>query len=450
MHTRPKNISRNAGVYIFRRGRIPLYVGKAANLRQRVASYFAQDGGRTPKVKRMLEEATRLETVETASEIEALIREAELIKKYRPKYNLLMRDDKSYFYVAISREQFPRIFITHEPRQMVPGAGHQARGASRRPVLSAYSLVPRHIGPFTDGSALRAALKALRRVFPYCTCVRPHTRPCLNSEIGRCPRYCCLLPAERPRTNAKRQRAEYRKNIRNVIAVLSGSRTRLIGRLKGEMKVAVKKERYEEAARLRDAIFGLEAVFAHRHVLHTPGAPRPWPLLLGTLKRLLKTERDIHRIEGYDISNISGTSATGSMVVFTNGQLDKGQYRKFRIKTIGGSNDVAMFREVLERRFRHSEWPFPQLVVIDGGKAQLYVALKTIHDSKFMIHDSPLLVTALAKREEILFTADGRAIPLQRHDPAILHLFQRIRDESHRFARRYHHALRKRSYAAAR
>ncbi len=475
MLTKQKKITDAAGVYIFRRRQTPLYIGKAANLKQRLASYFQKRAQLPMKIQKMLQEATRLETIQTASEVEALIKEAELIKKYRPKYNLLMRDDKSYFYVAITKEEFPRIFVTHQPRSQ--GTGGRGQGAGRRtrtlsPIL--YTLSPRYIGPFTSGTALKSALKSLRRIFPYCTCQQSHKRPCLNSEIGRCPGYCCALKMQSAKRKAKSENREYRKNIRSIVAVLSGERTRLVGRMKREMKDAVKKERYEEAARLRDAVFGLEDVFAHRQVLHAPGstglttgeARYPWPIVLGKLQSLLKTKRDITRIEGYDISNISGTGATGSMVVFTNGQPDKDQYRKFRIRTVRGSNDVAMLQEVLRRRLNHPEWPYPELMVIDGGKGQLNAALsvlRTLATSNQMPTASSsrakqgaggwkreaTIVTALAKREEILYTAAGRAIPLRRQDPAVLHLFQRIRDESHRFARAYHHKLRERLYAEA-
>ena len=441
-----KSAPRRAGVYIFRRGITPLYVGKAANLRQRLASYFTKAEGRAPKVERMLAEATRLETIETASEIEALIKEAELIKKHRPKYNLLMRDDKSYFYVGVTREPYSRIFIGHQP-----GRQQEARNKKQE---------ARYIGPFTSGSALRVTLKHLRRIFSYCTCREPHKRPCLNSEIGRCPGYCCMMPgSKKQEARSKRERGEYRKNIQRIIAVLSGDRTRLVGRLKREMKEAVRRERYEEAARLRDAVFGLEDVFAHRQVLHIPGSTElttgearyPWPFLLGKLQALLKTKRDITRIEGYDISNISGTGATGSMVVFTNGLPDKSQYRKFRIRMAappGGGSDTAMLKEVLRRRLGHPEWPYPELVVIDGGKGQLNAALRALAESRMTNAKRPL-VTALAKREEVLFTAKGQMLHLRRQDPALLHIFQRIRDESHRFARAYHHKLRKKYFAGA-
>ena len=433
MLTKPKKISSSAGIYVFRRGASPLYIGKAANLKSRLGSYFSKAEERTSKVEKMLQEATRVETIETTSEIEALIKEAELIKKHRPKYNLLMRDDKSYFYVGITKEPYPRIFIGHQP-----GRNQRAKIKEQR---------AKYIGPFTSGSTLRATLKFLRRIFPFCTCIRPHKRSCLNAEIGRCAGHCCTIQIQKSKIKNQKYRSEYRKNIQRIVAVLSGDRTRLTGRLKREMKEAVRRERYEEAGRLRDAIFGLEDVFAHRQVLHAPEARFPWPIVLGRLQSLLKTERDIHRIEGYDISNISGTGSTGSMVVFTNSLPDKNQYRKFRIRTVSGISDTDMHREVLRRRFDHPEWAYPDLIVIDGGKGQLNAALSVlrqfkIRNSKFKIP----IATALAKREEILFTAKGQAIYLQRQDPAILHLFQRIRDESHRFARAYHHKLREKFF----
>ncbi len=456
---KPTHIPKHPGVYIFRRGVTPLYIGKAANLKSRLASYFTKAKERTPKIERMLGEATRLETIEASSEIEALIKEAELIKRHRPKYNLLMRDDKSYFYVAVGNEEFPRIFVTHQPRQTRNPKSeirnkYQIQNSKRVSKFGFRASSFRYIGPFTSGGTLRAALKLLRRIFPFCTCTRPHKRPCLASEIGRCVGYCCTI-AESQKSKAKSQRlrSEYRKNIRSIIAVLSGKKTRLVGRLKREMKDAVRHERYEAAARLRDAIFGLADVFAHRQVLHTPEARYPWHVILGLLQSLLKTERDIRRIEGYDISNISGTGATGSMVVFMNGLADKSQYRKFRIRMApppGGGHDTDMHREVLGRRLKHPEWPYPDLIVIDGGKGQLNAAFGVIHELKAKSQKLKApLVTALAKREEILFTERGQTIHLWRQDPALLHLFQRIRDESHRFARAYHHKLREKSFTPA-
>ena len=451
---KPKSIPSHPGVYIFRRGSTPLYVGKALNLKKRLTSYFQGRNQQPPKIQKMLEEVTSLKTIRTQSEIEALLKEAELIKKWRPKYNVLMRDDKSYFYVAITKETFPRIFVTHQPyKEKIESREKRVekngQHGGQRSML--YSLSPHYIGPFTDGGALYTTLKLLRRIFPYCTCKETHKRPCLASQIGKCLGVCCLhsdaFELKRiGKRNQKRLKIQYRRNVKNIQEILHGKKSRLTSALARQMKSAVRKEQYEKAALLRDQIFGLEGIFEHNTVLRAPQERYPWPMVVLALQAALKIKQPIHRIEGYDISNISGTEATGSMVVFSNGVADKREYRKFRIKSVSGSNDVAMHQEVIRRRFNHPEWPSPDIIVIDGGKPQLNAVLKELQELRIKNYESRILVTALAKREEILFRENGGAIRLKQREPSLLHLFQRIRDESHRFARAYHHSLRKKRY----
>ena len=451
----PKNIPTTPGVYIFRRGKTPLYVGKAANIRQRLVSYFRKQKDLSPKIQTMLREATNIAFEKTASEVEALIREAELIKKFRPRYNVLMRDDKNYSFVGITREPYPRIFVTHQPHTKGLGVREQGFGG-REPTSTPNTLAPkphplspRFIGPFTSASELHATLKLLRRIFPYCTCRTPHKRPCLASQIGRCLGFCCTLDRMVRPAEARAAKKRYRANIQKITALLSGDRTRLAGRLKREMAKAAKHERYEEAAVLRDEVFGLESVFSHRAVIRGPKLAPAWSETESRLQTMLGSDIPLQRIEGYDISNISGTAATGSMAVFTYGQPDKSQYRKFRIKTVKGPNDVAMHGEVLRRRFRHPEWPFPQLIVMDGGKPQLNAARQAL--AEFRKHDPRLrhiILSALAKREEILFTESGKVIRLSREHPSLFNLFRFVRDESHRFARAYHHRIRQRAFAS--
>ncbi len=473
---KPKKIPTKPGIYVFARGSKPLYVGKALNIKKRVTSYFRKGDGLAAKIRLMLAEATSLKFIETFSEIEALLKETELIKRHRPKYNILMRDDKNYFYVGITKEEFPRVFVTHQPLKaelLRITNKTELRIATRAHIRNSKKLVIRrgasYIGPFTSGGALHTTLKLLRRVFPYCTCKGTHKRPCLNSQIGRCVGYCCSQTQSSPasprrsrgRAKLKAQsyslklkdgRMAYRKNIGGVIAVLTGKKTRLIAQLKKQLKEATKAEHYEEAARVRDQIFGLEDIFNHRFTLERPWRKTVdragWPELESRLKKLLGSENNIERIEGYDISNIGGSEATGSMVVFSRGEPDKSQYRKFRIKTVQGISDVDMIKEVLERRFRHPEWAFPQLIVIDGGMGQLSAALAALHKSEIRNpkFETPI-VTALAKREEILLTERRQAIHLKNGDPALLHLFQQIRDEAHRFARAYHHRLRQKTFS---
>src|SRR3990167_6187904 len=318
----PKKAPNTLGVYIFRRGKIAIYVGKAENLRKRLASYFRKNAG--AKVESLRAEATRLEWIELSSDIEALIKESELIKKYRPKYNVLMRDDKNYFYVGITHGEFPRIFITHQPMKFqIPNSKFQTNSKfkiqNKDAKLKAYKLTTEFIGPFTNGSALYQTLKILRRIFPYCTCKEFHKRPCLNAQIGRCPGFCCYSP---PIVNPFKTRSyfkwqnEYRRNIRNITAVLCGKKKTLIHELRKEMREAAKKEEFEHAAELQKQIEGIENIFSHRTFLDPALAKQrrghDWQKIERTIQTVFGRGRRIRRVEGYDISNISGTAATGS------------------------------------------------------------------------------------------------------------------------------------------
>ncbi|KKU52981.1 MAG: hypothetical protein A3A28_05325 [Candidatus Sungbacteria bacterium RIFCSPLOWO2_01_FULL_47_32] len=451
---KPKSIPKTPGVYIFRNTRkTPVYIGKAANLRSRVSSYFLKTG-KSPKTEKLMKEAASVNFLELASELEALITEAELIKKWRPKYNILMRDDKSYFYVAITKEKFPRIFITHQPRNISDSV--QKLGAQRQTKIS-------YIGPFTEGGTLTAILRTLRRIFPYCTCKENHTRPCLNSEIGRCPGFCCFDKKYSRHSSTAIPKNHYRESIKNIVAVLEGKRVRLFLELKKNMKAASAGQNFEKAALLRDQLLGLESIFAHRHILKHPSEIEfAQEDLSQKLKELFGTGRAIHRLEGYDISNISGTSAVGSMVVFSKRLPsspyrytshaeygpDKSQYRKFKIKTVLGPNDVEMLKEVIRRRFGHVEWHFPDILVIDGGRPQLNAVRTVLRELRLKNEDlRSVILTSLAKKEEELYIEGMKhPIRLQEGSGGILHLFQHIRDESHRFAKKYHHKLRKIKY----
>ena len=441
----PKKASNTPGVYIFRRGKTAIYVGKAENLRKRLASYFRKNAGQ--KVESLRQEATRLEWSELSSDIEALIKESELIKKYRPKYNVLMRDDKNYFYVGFSQDEFPRIFVTHQTgiKYLVSGIkGRKARNTKYKIQNTNF------IGPFTSGSALYSTLRILRRIFPYCTCKEFHKRPCLNAQIGRCPGFCCYSP---PIVNPFKTRSyfkwqnEYRRNIRNITAVLCGKKKTLIHELRKEMREAAKKEEFEHAAELQKQIEGIENIFSHRTFLDPALAKQrrghDWQKIERTIQALFGTRRRIRRVEGYDISNISGTAAGGSMVVFVDGAPSKNHYRKFKIKTVHQISDVDMHREVIIRRFNHPEWGAPDLLLIDGGKPQVNAALQALRIRKI----KGVLLAGLAKREEELFLPRRRdPIRLDSLPAHTSHFFQHVRDESHRFAKKYHHKLREISY----
>lgn len=297
-------LPKTPGVYAFIEKAKPIYIGKAVNLRARV-----------PQHKKLLHLVEQLGYIETKSGDEALLLEAKLIKKYQPKYNVDWKDDKNYFYIGITKEFFPRLFITHQTK----------------------NLKINYIGPFVNGGELKQALKELRKNYPYRTCNVLPRKPCLWYHLDQ-----CLAPC------------------------------------------------------------------------------------------LFKSRR----IEAYDISNIQGQEATGSMVAFINGKPDKNLYRRFKIKISGKPNDIAMIKEVLERRFNHPEWGAPDLLLIDGGKAQLNAALSATKTP----------AVALAKRNNELYMKGLKKPVLLRNLPQeTSNLILRARDEAHRFAVAYHHILRKKA-----
>src|SRR3989338_5419744 len=350
--TQPRQIPQNAGVYFFKdvHGNI-LYIGKAANLLARLSSYFAKNVA--PKTAALASEAESVNWEIVSSEIEALIKEAELIKKYRPKYNVLMLDDKQYFYVGFTKEKFPKVFITHQKNRTAD-----------------------YLGPFTEGGALRNVLKTLRRAFPYCTCLsrrakagkKPHPRQCLNARTGRCLGFCCLTPTQpsaglplrkREKINsspfplAKGEGGEevrgYNQNISAIKKILSWKNRALTKQLKKDMQRLSAAKKYEEAGHTRDQIRALERIFEHRAVIKRD-IPSENQKALNALKAILGIE-NIDRIEAYDIANIRGKFAYGGMAVWENGSSKKNDYRIFKIRGVEGSNDPAMVHEVLSRRF---------------------------------------------------------------------------------------------------
>ena len=403
------------GIYFFlnKDGKI-LYVGKAINLKLRLLSYA------DPKMlgwdkKKMLQDAISVKWKELESEVEALIEEAIAIKEHRPKYNIVFRDDKQYFLVGFSKEKFPKIILTHQKK---PGFDY--------------------IGPFTDGWALKSVLRNLQRPFPFCTCKEKHKRPCVRSEIGRCLGVCCIKPnppaggKEKFFPDFKEREIKYKKNIRAIQNILKGRKRDVIKSLEKEMNRFSKEQKFEEAKKIRDQLYALENVFRHAPIIKRELNPeRAKALLLA--KDLLALADIPRRIEGYDISNIQGTNAVGSMVVFENGEPKKSDYRMFKIRHTKTPDDYAMHQEVLMRRLKHDEWPLPDLFLIDGGLGQLNAAKKVLE-----LYQLKIPIASLAKREEELWVSDKVKYPLKNLSPILLHLFQHIRDESHRFAINFH------------
>ncbi len=537
------------GVYLMRekQGKV-IYVGKAASLKDRVSSYFGSQEGHTPKVRTMVSHIADLEFIITDSEVEALILENNLIKRYRPAFNVRLRDDKSYPYIKIDlQNQWPRVYMVR---------GQEKDGS-------------RYFGPYTSSRSVRQTLDLLKRLFPYCTCnvclTGKQGRPCLDYYINRCMAPCL----------GKVTTEEYRGVIRQVILFLEGKQERIVKELRREMERAADRLEFERAAALRDRVLAVEQIMETQKINSTDladqdvvalaveggeacaqvflvrngkligrehfllegvqeeesgqvlasfieqfydsasyippvillaEAPADREVLQGWLRekrvgrvelrvpvrgqkkqlvamvgenaretlqqlrakwladsnktiaalRELQERLDLpslpQRIECYDISNIQGTSAVGSMAVFVNGQPKRAHYRRFRIKSVQGADDYAMLREVLRRRFYRARAPrdqqeaaeawahYPDLVMIDGGKGQLNASLEAMEEAG--VQEIPSL--GLAKeREEIYLPGMSDPITLPPNSQA-LYLVQRVRDEAHRFALAYHVNLRQR------
>ncbi len=426
------NLPKTAGVYAFKKEAKLFYIGKAANIRERVKNHFQKSSYRD---NLFINQVSKIGYIKTDSEpstrakhgaglapyrnevsgtgIEALLLEANLIKKYQPKYNIIWRDDKNYFFVAVTREDFPRILITHQQREKAD-----------------------YIGPFVEGTNLKRALTFLRKVFPYYTTKKHPKSSCLWCNLKLCP-------------GPNPEKKEYQKNIKNLIAVLKGKSKAVLGNLKREMKTASESQNYEKAARIRNQILALERVLSHSKVLEEPGFVsirrssnyHEWEETEEKLKKILKAEMKIKRIEAYDVSNIQGKEATGSMITFIEGRPDKNFYRKFKIKLAGKPNDIAMIKEVLHRRFEHPEWPYPDLILIDGGKAQLNAALE-VRNQK-MKNRKMRVVTLAKKHNELFIERRKKQILLESLPREIFNLILQLRDEAHRFAIAYHKKLRR-------
>jgi excinuclease ABC subunit C len=392
------------GVYLMKNkaGEL-LYVGKAGNLRRRVSSYFLRP--HDARIQKLVSEIAKIDHKKTDTAIEALMLEAELIKKYRPPFNIREKDDKSFLYVEITEEVFPRVLLVR---------GKNERDGER-------------YGPFTSASSIRLALKILRRIFPFSahqwnpvayrdSNARLRAKPCFDYSIGLCPGTCIGAISEE----------EYAHTLKNLRYFLEGKKKMVIKTLQKDMDRASKALEFERAEMIKRKLFSLQ------HIQDVA--------LIKENETRDEEEQQGIRIEGYDISNISGTSAVGSMVVFENNKPSKSEYRKFKIRGVQYANDVAMLKEVLRRRFSHigdARWPMPQLLLIDGGKPQVNATRQVLRELKISLPVVGLAKGPDRKNNEVIgvipkFTA--------------LAVLIRVRDEAHRFAVAYHKKVRSRNF----
>jgi len=391
----------SAGVYLMRdsRGRI-LYVGKAASLKRRLSSYLS--GDLDNKTAALMAKVADIEFRLCANESMALLLEASLIHQLKPRYNVLLKDDKSFPLVKISNEEFPSIYITRKKKEADA----------------------RYLGPYTNATLLKSALKIIRRSFGYRSCIRLPKRSCIYHRINLCPAPCI----------GKISRKAYRRIVADVILVLEGKGDLLIRKLTKSMQDKSNARNFEAAAKLRDQIIILSELSSYSSSVNRAGE-------LEDLKVRLGLEKLPIRIEGFDISNISGKQPVGSMVSFQNAAADKNNYRRFGIKSFSGIDDYKMLAEVVSRRYTRlirEKKPLPDLLLIDGGKGHLLTAQ---HQLKKLNLNIPLV--SIAKVRENIYSSQKSGILSFPKEAPAMNLIRRIRDEAHRFALGYHHLLRR-------
>ncbi len=432
-----KKLPHTPGIYIYRdaAGTI-IYIGKAKDLKKRVSQYFVRDDAVGEKTKLLVSQIVHIETIGTASEFDALLLEAKLIHDHTPKYNVVLKDDKSPLYILLTiSEELPRVIFVR--RSDIPKDLH------KEDVL---------FGPFQSARTVRTLMRHLRHSIPYCTQKIRSGRPCFYTHIGLCypcPSYTAKLPAG---DTKKTLTHRYRNNIYRLKDILSGKSTKVLDELEHEMKTLAKEEHFEEANRCKNYRDNLLAMLQKSYdptlYIASEGAvedihAQEQASLQNILHPYFPALTSLARIECVDISNTQGTHATGSLVVLTDGVKDTSQYKRFRIRRENAPNDFAMIAEVVRRRFAHPEWGTPDLFIVDGGKGQITAALSIFAELGIRV---PLV--GLAKRyEEIIVPlgATWKTIRIPFTNPA-LHLVQRIRDEAHRFALTYHRLLRKKSF----
>ncbi len=395
------------GVYFFLSGENAiLYIGKATSLRDRVKSYFVQDmlETRGPKIELMMKSIAAIGYRKTDSVLEALLLESELIKKVQPPYNTSSKDDKSYNQVVITKEEYPRVLMVR----------------SRDILQGKFTLPIRYsFGPFPDGGGLREAMKIVRKLFPYRDKCAPYeelseqaklkARPCFSAQIGLCPGVCI----------GKVSAQEYQSILRHIRLLFQGKKSTILADLEKAMTRAAKELRYEEAQEIKKVLFGL------KHI-------EDIALVKNDLK---ETER--HRIEAFDVAHLQGESAVGVMTVVQNSHPQVSEYRQFKLRAKHNGNDLTALEEILRRRFAHPEWPYPEVVVVDGSDVHIRVAEKVLSELNITI---PVISVVKDERHRPRAVQGPEALAERFKKEAFL-----ANAEAHRFAITFH---RKRSRKA--
>jgi len=393
------DLPKKPGVYLFKKGKKVLYIGKAVDLRARVRSYFAPKhrliAERGGLIYEMVQEADKLDFIETQSGAEAVILEANLIKKHQPEYNTKEKSNKSFNFLLITNENFPRVLV-------VRGRDLKSKWKDKD--------IKYIFGPFVESSVLRKLLKIVREIFPFRdSCAAPaeggRGKACFYAQLGLCPGVC----------TGHISKKEYSKTIKNIKAFFEGKKDTIIKKLEKEMLQKAKEQNFEGAAKLRDKIFALQNIKE-----------------LALIEEIYKNQEagsnmELRRIEGHDIAHLQGSARVGAMVVFENGKENKKEYRLFNIKT-EKEGDTDALEEVLERRFKHAEWKKPELIVIDGGIAQKRTAEKVL--KKYKLENEIEIVSVVKDEKHKPKRILGKKKIVELYKNTIL----KVNAEAHRFA----------------
>jgi excinuclease ABC subunit C len=399
-------IPESPGVYYMKdaAGKI-LYIGKAVSLARRIPQYWQRPHGE--HIEKMVPLIAEIDWQVVPTAIEALILEANEIRKIKPPYNVIGKDDSSFLHLAITNEAFPKPVLIR---------GYELEATPKKKFKHVF-------GPYTSSTSIRAALELTRKLFHWSDCQPNQTRPCFYYHIKLCPGVCV----------GKISKRDYAKIIRRLVLFFEGKKAQILKETERQMKAAAKAERFEEAARLRNLAFALTHI-QDISVLKREDDPRE------------ARELGINifgRIEAYDISNTQGQEPVASGVVFVEGVPRKSLYKKFKIKTVKGANDIAMMKEVLSRRFAHAKagekgdaWGLPDLLVIDGGRGQVNAAMDVLRGLRLKIPTIGLAKGPDRKQDVVVY---GERTPeLVRVVARYKKILQHVRDEAHRFAVSYH------------
>lgn len=422
-----RRLPSETGIYFFLKKGKPLYIGKAINLKARVASHI-RNSQLNPKEKLIVEQADQIQILTMDSEFNALLLEARLIKQHQPKYNIDRKDSKSPLYIKITRsDRYPKIFPVRQEND----------GESL------------YFGPFNSSRIVNQLLREIRKIIPFCAQKKTGWSACFYSKIGLCDPCPAAMENLTDKQLQQKLRRRYQGNLRKIILILRGKSGVVLVSLTKMMESASQKEDYETALILRDKITFLHHLLRERSFSDVD----VFTLTKGRQHALRKEMADFFqryfqqtlpkrrlKIEGYDVSHLFGDSAVAALVVFHDDFPSKKDYRRFKIKMTKTVVDTDMISEVLRRRLRHKDWPDPDLLVVDGGKPQVRAFNRVLKENQRLI---PLI--GFAKRpDRIIIGTTLQTIHLPHHSPLLM-MLQNLRDETHRFAQRYHFTLRRRN-----